>query len=76
MAKKRKLPIITITFDNKKWVVSTAKGVHCKCPKKETALKRGKALAKRKKAELYIYKKNGGMQSRHTYGRDPYPPKG
>lgn len=43
---------------------------------KTTAIRKGKALAKKDRAELFIHKKSGPIQARHTYGKDPYPPKG
>ncbi len=35
-----------------------------------------KEIAKNQKSELVILGKDGKIQSRNSYGNDPYPPKG
>lgn len=43
---------------------------------KEEAIKYGRELSKRESTELYIHKRNGLIQERNSYGKDPFPPKG
>lgn len=43
---------------------------------KASAQKRGREIAKSKRAELIVQKKNGEIQMRNSYGSDPFPPKG
>lgn len=48
-----------------------------KFPVKTEAIERGKELAKgAPKGQIKIHKGNGKIQTEHTYGKDPYPPKG
>ncbi|WP_228235695.1 DUF2188 domain-containing protein [Allomuricauda sp. M10] len=44
--------------------------------RKSDAVKYGRELSKKEKTELYIHKKDGRIQDRNSYGRDPFPPKG
>jgi hypothetical protein len=45
--------------------------------KKDTAVDAGRTVAKQaEKGQLIIHKENGVIQTEHTYGSDPYPPKG
>lgn len=44
--------------------------------RKEDAVKYGRELSKKEETELYIHKKNGLVQERSTYGKDPFPAKG
>jgi hypothetical protein len=44
--------------------------------KKEDAVKYGRELSKREHTELYIHKRDGRIQDRNSYGKDPFPPKG
>lgn len=44
---------------------------------KDEAVARGKTLAKAgDNGQIIIHKKDGQIQTEHTYGNDPYPPKG
>ena len=44
---------------------------------KQEAVKRGKELAKNADlGQIKIYGQNVRIQTEHTYGKDPYPPKG
>ncbi|MGB9298977.1 MAG: DUF2188 domain-containing protein [Anaerolineae bacterium] len=44
---------------------------------KAEATARAKELAKRHTlGQVVIHKRDGTIQSEHTYGKDPYPPKG
>ena len=44
---------------------------------KEQAVDLGRTLAKSTNlGQLKIHKENGRIQTEHTYGKDPYPPKG
>lgn len=40
------------------------------------AISKARALAQSQKTELYIFGRDGRIRERHTYGRDPFPPKG
>lgn len=44
--------------------------------RKSDAVKYGRKLSKKEKTELYIHKKDGRIQDRNSYGKDPFPPKG
>jgi len=44
--------------------------------KKEDAEKYGRELSRKEQTELYIHKKDGRIQERSSYGKDPFPPKG
>ncbi len=44
--------------------------------RKEDAVKYGRELSRREKTELYIHKRDGRIQDRNSYGKDPFPPKG
>ena len=44
---------------------------------KQEAIQRGKGLAKSAPlGQIKIHGQNGKIQTEHTYGKDPYPPKG
>jgi len=44
---------------------------------KAEATRRGRSLARSKPlGQVIIHKANGRIQTEHTYGKDPYPPKG
>lgn len=44
---------------------------------KADAVDRGRELAKNQPlGQLVIHKQNGTIQTEHTYGEDPHPPKG
>lgn len=45
-------------------------------PTKEAAIKAGKTIAQNQQSELIIHGLDGKIQSRNTYGSDPYPPRG
>lgn len=36
----------------------------------------GKTIAKNQKSELVIHGRDGKIQEKNTYGKDPFPPKG
>ena len=40
------------------------------------AIRRGKELAKREGAELYVHRSDGTIRLKNSYGNDPHPPKG
>lgn len=42
---------------------------------KEEAVKYGKTISRGEKTELYIHKKDGTVQNRNSYGKDPFPPR-
>ncbi len=41
--------------------------------RKEDAVKYGRELSRREKTELYIHKRDGRIQDRNSYGKDPFP---
>ncbi len=44
---------------------------------KEEAIQAGKELAKSPPlGQIVIHKKDGTIQTEHTYGKDPFPPEG
>ncbi len=44
---------------------------------KDEATRRGRELGRSKPlGQVIIHKSDGKIQTEHTYGRDPYPPKG
>lgn len=44
---------------------------------KSVAVEKGKSLAKSNTpSQLVIYKADGTIETEHTYGNDPYPPRG
>lgn len=43
---------------------------------KEQAVQYAKNIAKREKTELSIHNQDGKISQKHSYGNDPYPPKG
>lgn len=42
---------------------------------KEEAIKYGRELSKHEETELFIHKKDGTIQNRNSYGKDPFPPR-
>ncbi len=44
--------------------------------RKEDAVKYGRELSRKESTELYIHRKDGRIQDRSSYGKDPFPPKG
>lgn len=44
--------------------------------KQETAVAKGRQLAKARKVEHLIHGKDGKIHSRNSYGHDPFPPRG
>jgi hypothetical protein len=43
---------------------------------KETAQAEGRGIAKAAQVEHLIHGRNGRIQARNSYGRDPFPPRG
>jgi len=43
--------------------------------KKEDAVKYARKLARSSHSELIVHKRNGRIQSKDSYGKDPNPPK-
>jgi hypothetical protein len=39
--------------------------------RKEDAVKFGRELGRKEQTELYIHKRNGSVQDRNSYGKDP-----
>jgi uncharacterized protein YdaT len=42
---------------------------------KEEAIKYGRKLSKKEHTELFIHRKDGTIQNRNSYGKDPFPPR-
>ena len=45
-------------------------------PTQREAIQAARQIAKNKKAELFIHRKDGRIRDRRSYGNDPYPPPG
>lgn len=43
---------------------------------KRDAVRIARRIAINQSSELFIHKRNGAIQERNTYGKDPNPPKG
>ncbi|MCB9309874.1 MAG: DUF2188 domain-containing protein [Lewinellaceae bacterium] len=43
--------------------------------RKEEAVKYGRELSRKEQTELYIHKRDGRIQERNSYGKDPIIPK-
>ena len=39
------------------------------------AVKHGRAIAKKEKAEFYIHRSDGTIREKDSYGLDPFPPR-
>jgi hypothetical protein len=68
--------IHTVPYGDK-WAVieegsSTPLGIH---GTKEKAMKHGREEAKKRGVEHFIHGRDGKIQDRESYGKDPYPPK-
>jgi hypothetical protein len=69
---------VTWREDEAKWAVekegsSRASSLH---DQKDAAAKAGRQSAMNEHSELLIHGKDGTIQERNTYKRDPYPPRG
>ncbi|MGB5982597.1 MAG: DUF2188 domain-containing protein [Nonlabens sp.] len=64
--------------ENGGWAVrkSGSTKVSRRFDRKSDAVNFGRKLSKKEETELYIHKKDGRIQDRNSYGRDPYPPRG
>lgn len=60
------------------WAVKKAGSIRAtkSFSQKEEAVKFARELSRREMTELYIHKKDGTVQERNSYGKDPFPPKG
>lgn len=43
---------------------------------KYEAVEKARSIAKNNSTELFIHGRDGKIQERNTYGKDPYPPRG
>lgn len=48
----------------------------CGITNKAPAIEYGRNIAKNQHTEFFTHGKNGKIQSRDSYGNDPFPPKG
>lgn len=39
------------------------------------AIRRGREIAQNQKAEFYVHGRDGRIQQKDSYGKDPFPPK-
>ncbi len=68
---------IHIVPNNGNWSVKKGGKVISNHRIKGNAVKGGVNIAKKQKpSQVVIHKKNGQIQTEHTYGKDPYPPDG
>ena len=44
--------------------------------KKQNAIEQAKVISKNNRAELIIHNKDGRIAQKHSYGHDPFPPRG
>lgn len=42
---------------------------------KDSAIAYARQLSKSEKTELYVHKRNGMIENKDSYGKDPFPPK-
>ena len=76
MAKKRDV-IRVVPQKSGGWKVTKGSQTISNHRKKSTAVNTGRNVAKKKQpSQLVIHKKNGQIQTEHTYKSDPYPPEG
>lgn len=43
--------------------------------KKVDAVEFGRIISRKEKTELFIHRKDGTIQNRSSYGKDPFPPR-
>lgn len=68
---------IRVVPNNGNWSVKKDGQVVSNHRKKENAVQSGTAVAKKQdNSQIVIHKKNGQIQTEHTYGNDPNPPEG
>jgi len=69
---------IHVVYSNDVWVVKKAgtQTVYGSYDTKTAAVEMGRQIAKNLKGELVVHNKNGQIESRNSYGNDPYPPRG
>ncbi len=75
MSKSR--TVIHVVPNKGHWSVKKGGQVVSNHGKKENAVTNSTSIAKKQgNSQVVIHKKNGQIQTEHTYGNDPYPPKG
>lgn len=67
---------VSPTKDGWKVKVSDSKKAIKTFKQKSGAVRKGIAIAKKSKAELFVQKKDGAIGWKNSYGHDPFPPKG
>jgi hypothetical protein len=74
MSKKRN---VWVTPHKDGWAVKREGGERASrvTPRKEDAVKIGRDYAQRQGAELIIQGRDGIIQSKDSYGKDPFPPR-
>lgn len=68
-----------VTKGSSNWKITKAGAERATCVRdnKADAVKVGREIAKQSPSgQLIIHKGDGTIQTEHTYGNDPYPPKG
>lgn len=68
---------VHVVPNNQNWSVKKNGQIISNHRNKENAVQSGITIAKKQPAgQVVIHKKNGQIQTEHTYGNDPYPPEG
>lgn len=68
---------IHVVPNNGNWSVKKGGQIISNHRKKDNAIQSGTSTAKKQRpAQVVIHKKNGQIQTEHTYGNDPFPPEG
>jgi hypothetical protein len=75
MARKRK-NVHTVPYEGKWGVKEEGSSIPLKIhDTKEKAVEHGREVAMERGVEHFIHGKDGKIQDRESYGKDPYPPK-
>ena len=77
MPKKRNVTRVVPNKSTGGWKVTKDGKTVSNHRKKTTAVPKGRTTAKKQQpSQLVIHKKNGQIQTEHTYKNDPHPPDG
>lgn len=69
---------VAYSSDSDKWIVKKAgtQTIYGSYETKKDAVDAGRQIAKSLKGELVVHRKDGTIESRDSYGNDPYPSRG